>query len=115
MVHPLVIEEKPVSLVEAKEILSDIEKRDKELNYLSNRTKEYLDAFVVLSKEKKDILKKKLQDLNLIRLKDEHMIKIIDFLPKTTSELKSILQAYPLSLAKNDQEEILRVVKEAIG
>ena len=115
MAHPQIIEEKPISLVEVRELLSDVEKRDKELNYLSNRTKEYLDAFVTLSKEKKDSLKKKLQDLNLTRLKEEHLAKIIDFLPKTSSELKSILQAYPLSLAKNDQEEILRVVKEAIG
>ena len=115
MAHPQIIEEKPISLVEVRELLSDVEKRDKELNYLSNRTKEYLDAFVTLSKEKKDSLKKKLQDLNLTRLKEEHLAKIIDFLPKTSSELKSILQAYPLSLAKNDKEEILRVVKEAIG
>ena len=115
MVHPQIIEEKPIPLGEVKEVISSIEKRDQELNFLSNKTKEYLDAFISLSKAKKDNLKKSLHDLNLTRLKEEHIVKIIDFLPKNVSEFKSILQAYPLSMAKNDQEEILRVVKEAVG
>ena len=115
MVHPQIIEEKPINLGEVKEVLSNLEKRDQELNFSSNRTKEYLDAFISLSKEKKDNLKKSLHNLNLTRLKEEHIVKIIDFLPKNVNELKSVLQAYPLSMAKNDQEEILRVVKEAIG
>ena len=116
MVHPQqIIEEKPIPLGEVKDVLSNLKKSDKELNFLSNKTNEYLDAFISLSKEKKDNLKKSLHDLNLTRLKEEHIVKIIDFLPKNVSELKSVLQAYPLSMAKNDQEEILKVIKEAVG
>ena len=112
MVNPQFVEEKSLSLVDAKAILAKIEKRDEEMNYLSNKTKEYLDAFVTLTPKKKEELEKNLQNLNLTRLKEEHIMKIIDFVPKTIEDLKTVLQAYPLSMPKKDQEAIVKVVKE---
>ena len=114
MVNPRFIEQKSISLLEAKESIEAIEKRDKELNYLSNKTKEYLDQFVSLNKTEKAKLEKKLQGLKLTRLKEEHIAKICDFLPKTVDELKVVLQAYPLSMPKKDHEEIVKTVKELI-
>ncbi len=115
MVNPQFIEQKSISLLEAKEAIESIEKRDKELNYLSNKTKEYLDQFVTLNRARKNELEKNLQDLNLTRLKDEHIAKICDFLPKTVDELKVVLQAYPLSMPKKDHEEIVKTVKALIA
>ena len=112
MVNPQFVEEKSLSLVDAKAILAKIEKRDEEMNYLSNKAKEYLDNFVTLSVKKKEELQKNLADLNLTRLKEDHIMKIIDFLPKTIEDLKTVLQAYPLSMPKKDQEAIVKVVKE---
>jgi len=109
-----VLEEKPLCLAEVKEIIADVEKRDKELNPFSNRAKEYLECFVTISAKKKTELHKKLVDLNLTRIKDEHIAKIIDFLPTTANDLKIVLQAYPLSLPKKDQESIVAVVKEFV-
>jgi DNA-directed RNA polymerase subunit F len=114
MTNPEFIEAKSMTLVDAKEILHKIEKRDKELSYLSNKAKEYLDGFVTLTVEKKEELHTKLESLNLTRLRDEHMMKIIDFLPKTVDELKVVLQAYPLSMPKKDQEQIVGVVKDFV-
>ncbi|MBU0457647.1 MAG: hypothetical protein ABH824_00785 [Nanoarchaeota archaeon] len=114
MAAPQFIEEKPLSLVDVKTSLNAIEKRDGELNYLSNKAKEYLDNFTILSLEKKEELNKKLIDLKLTRIKEEHLCKIIDFMPKTADELKIILQSYPLSLPKKDQESILKTVKDFI-
>ena len=45
MVNPQFIEEQQVSLAEAKELLLEIEKKNAPLNYLSNKTKEYLEQF----------------------------------------------------------------------
>lgn len=112
MTNPQFIEEKPLSLADAKKIITDIEKRDKELGFLSNRAKEHLDGFVTLSDEEKDKLHKELVGLKLTRLKEEHFAKIIDFLPTTVNDLKVVLQAYPLSLPKKDQEAIIGVVKK---
>ena len=111
MVSPQFIEEQSVTLSEAKEILNKIERKDGQLNYISNRTKEFLENIKVLSNEKRAELKKKLEQLSLIRLKAEHITKIMDFLPQTMDELKIVLQAYPLSLPKKDQEEIVAAVK----
>ena len=111
MANPIFIEEKSLSLVDVKSYLESIEKRDAKLTFLSNKCKEYLDAIVILTPAKKDELQKKLVNLNLTRLKEEHIAKIIDFLPKDTNELKVVLQAYPLSMPKKDQDAIIEVVK----
>lgn len=112
MANPEFIEEKPLSLVDVQKHLEDVEKRDEELNYLSNKCKEYLSNFVNLSTKEKEDLYKKLLGLKLTRLKEEYIMKIIDFLPKNVEDLKIVLQAYPLSLPKKDQEAIVGVMKE---
>ncbi|PIZ51790.1 hypothetical protein COY27_02345 [Candidatus Woesearchaeota archaeon CG_4_10_14_0_2_um_filter_33_13] len=112
MVNPQFIEQKSLSLGEVKVILDKVEKRDKELTFLSNKTKEYLDCFMVLNEKKREEMQKKLQDLNLTRLKEEHIAKICDFLPKNVDDLKVVLQAYPLSMPKKDMDDIVKTVIE---
>ena len=51
MVNPTIIEEKPITLVEVKKSIKKIEKRDPELNYLTGRTKDYVDYFAKLSQK----------------------------------------------------------------
>lgn len=114
MPNPKLIQETPLTLVEVKEALKKIEEQNKELNYRSNKTKEYLHTFVELPQEKKKELYQKLTSLKLIRLKEPHLIKIIDFLPQTAEELKVVLQAYPLTLLKKDMESIVTAVKGVI-
>ena len=115
MANPKFIEEQPVSLVEVRNILHDAEKRYEELNYRSGKAKDFLDNFnIELTIKKKEELSKKLIDLNLTRLKDIHITKIIDFLPKNVDDLKIIMQAYPVSFPKKDQDAILGVVKDFI-
>lgn len=113
MPNPQFIEENPISLVDLKEALQKIEERDKELGYRANKVKEYLAVFPPLSKEKKEAIYQKLTGLKLVRLKDAHVLKIIDFLPKNLDDLRVILQAYP-TLTKKDMEVILAAVKEAV-
>jgi DNA-directed RNA polymerase subunit F len=115
MVSPEFIEEKAVTLVETKEVLAKISERDEELNYLTNKTREFLDSCDILPKNKHKELKKKLKGLELTRLKHEHIVKIVDFLPVTIEELKIVLQAYPLSMPKKDQEAIISTVKETVS
>lgn len=111
MATPNFVEEKSLSLVDVKELLTVIEKRDGQLNHFSNKAKEYLEIFVKLSEAKKKEIEKKLAELELTRLKPEHIAKIIDFMPKDATDLKVLLQGYYVSLPKKDQESILAVVK----
>ena len=112
MANPQFFEQKPISLSDVQQIIQSIESRDTELNFLSKKAKEYLQAFVTLTPNKKEKLYEKILALNITRLKEEHLIKIMDYLPKDIEELKVVLQAYPLSLSKKDQEAIVKEISQ---
>jgi len=92
--------------------LEKIKKKEKELNFRSKRTEEYLKEFVKLNQKKGSELVDKLQKLKISRLKDPHIIKIVDLLPESVSDLKSILQGYTLTIKNEDMKKIVEVVKE---
>jgi DNA-directed RNA polymerase subunit F len=112
MVSPQLIEEQAIPLAEVKEYVKEIEKRQAELDYRPAKTKEYVGLFTLLTTEQKDALKKELEGLNILRLKDPQMVKIIDFLPTTVDDVRILLQGYPVSISKKDMERIVEVVKK---
>jgi len=112
MVKPEIISEKPITLTELKQEIDNIKKRDKELNFRVGKTEEYLSHFITLSKAKEDELIKKLEKLNVPRLKDAHITKIVDILPKTVDELKIILQGYTITVNNDNLKKIVDVVKD---
>jgi DNA-directed RNA polymerase subunit F len=115
MVHPNIIEEKPITLVELKEELTKIKKRDKELNFRSNKTYEYLQVFVKLTPAKAEELEKKLVKQDIPRLKDIHIKKIVDVLPQTLEDLKVILQGYTITVNNDNMKKIVQIVNEFLG
>ena len=112
MAHPKIIEQKPINMVQLKGELDAIRKRDKELGPIATKTEEYLQNFVSLSSKKAEELESKLRGLKLSRLKDEFIIKIIDVLPTTVDELKTLLQGYVVSLSQEDMKKVVDVVKD---
>ncbi|MBW2995031.1 hypothetical protein KY312_01655 [Candidatus Woesearchaeota archaeon] len=111
MTKPIMVSEKPITMAEVKKEIEKIRKKDKELNFRSTRTEEYLNIFVKLDEKKADELGQKLQKLKIPRLGEEHIVKIIDILPKTVEELKVLLQAYPLTITKENMQKIADAVK----
>ncbi|MBI2138348.1 hypothetical protein HYU13_02070 [Candidatus Woesearchaeota archaeon] len=105
MSQPKILSEKPMDLASMRQELEKIQKRDKELGFRSNKTFEYLNQFGAKS-PKQDLIKK-LQDLNIPRLKDIHFIKIADFLPKTVEDLKLVLQGYPITVNNDNLKKIV--------
>ena len=114
MPSPQFVEQKPLSLGETKEVVAKIEKRDTELGFISNKVKEYLDAFVTLSPKKREELAKKLSGLGITRLKEEIVGKIVDFMPKTAVDLKILISGYNLTLSKKDMDSIVEVITEFV-
>ncbi|MBU1204855.1 MAG: hypothetical protein KKA61_02195 [Nanoarchaeota archaeon] len=112
MVKPEIISEKPVTITELKQEIDKIKKRDKELNFRVGKTEEYLSHFMTLSKAKEDELIKKLEKLNIPRLKDIHITKIVDIIPKTVDELKIILQGYTITVNNDNIKKIVDIIKE---
>lgn len=106
-----IIEEKALTLTEAKEILSKIEKRDKELPTRTLKTKEYLNKFAKLTKKQIKELKEKLLKLNILRLKEKTITKLIDIQPKDIDSLRTILTAENLTLKQEDLQKIVECLK----
>ena len=112
MVKPKIMSEKPITLTELKQEIDKIKKRDKELNFRVGKTEEYLSHFIILSKSKENEIIKKLEKLNIPRLKDIHITKIVDILPKTVDELKIILQGYTITVNNDNVKKIVDIIKE---
>jgi|SRR3989338_3520619 len=107
-----VISEKPISMAELKEQLEKIKARDKELNYRAVRTEEYLQNFA-LPKDG-DALYKQIEALNIPRLKEMHIVKIMDIMPTTVEELKAILQAYTITVNNDNLKKIIETINKTM-
>lgn len=106
-----VIKENSLTLAELKNKLEQIKKRDKDLTFRANKTLEYLGVFADLNEKKAHELRKKLTELNIGRLKDKHVAKIIDVYPKDLDSLKVILSGENITLKQEDLQRILECLK----
>ena len=112
MVKPQLLGETVLSLPEAKAELENIKARDTTLSFRATKCEEYFNDLFVLSAAKAVDLKKKITDMGIARLKEEHVVKIVDLLPKTADEVKIVL--HNVSLSKKDQEQIAAAVQELV-
>ena len=106
------ISETPIAMSELKDELGKIKKRDKEINFRMGKVEEYLNPFQPLPKAKSAQLAEKLQKLNVPRMKDIHICKIVDLMPKTVEELKVILQGYTITVSNDNIKKVADVVKD---
>ncbi len=112
MTKPEILEKTPVSLAQIKGVLGSLKKRDEELSFRGTKTEEYVNNVVMISKKQAEELSKKLIGLEIPRLKEEHIIKIIDILPRSEAELKVILQGYTITVSADSRKKIMDVVKD---
>lgn len=107
-----VLSEKPINMFELKEELKKIKKRDGELNFRANKTEEYLTQIPSLKKSNE--LYEKINKLNVPRLREQHINKIIDILPTTVGSLKVILQGYTITVNNENLKKIVNTVNTFI-
>lgn len=105
-----IVSEKPITLTELKDKISKIEKRDKELSFRGNRAKEYLGSFVDKKPKEVEELKKKIAELNIPRLKDRHIVKIVDIHPVDLDSLKMLLSGETITVKEEDLKKILSIL-----
>ena len=106
-----VVNEVPITMAQMKKKLEEIKKRDKELNFRAKKVEEYLDQFLTKDKKQED-LRKKITDLNISRLRDRQITKILDLMPKDIESLKIIFSGDNVTIKQEDLEKILQAVKE---
>jgi DNA-directed RNA polymerase subunit F len=112
MSSPEVIKETPMTLAELKEELKKIKKRDEALNFRAERTEEYLNQFQVLKEKEAKELYKKVEALDIPRIKPEHIVKLIDILPTNPEEVKLVLQGYTITVTKENLKRIADAIQE---
>jgi DNA-directed RNA polymerase subunit F len=112
--NPKIISEEAINIVDLKKDLDKIKKRDEEVGFRTNKTIEYLQDFVKLKPTDAKKLYEEIEKLDIPRLKDVHINKVIDLMPSTVDELKIILQGYTLTVTKDSMQKIIDVVKKYI-
>lgn len=110
--NPKIQEELPISIYELQKEMKKIRKRDGELAIRAGKTEEYINQFTFLKQKEVDELEKALMKLNVPRLKDYHLKKILDTLPRSTEELKIIFQGYTLTINKENIQKIVAAVNK---
>ena len=108
---PEILDETPVSMAELKQEIDKIAKRDEEPSFRVTKTVDYLNQFVEMKPKEANELIKKVTELEIPRLKDMHVIKIVDLMPQSLNELSTILQAYPIRVSQDNQKKILAAIK----
>lgn len=110
-----IINETPINLVEVKEELKKIQKRDNELNFRAQKAMDYLNSVAKMPVKQADEIKKALEKLNIARLKDLHIQKLIDVLPLSDDDVNVVLQGYTLNLKKDDMKKIAEAIKGIVS
>lgn len=112
MVKPALISEEPMPLADVKAELEKIKARDTTLNFRANRCEEYLNDFATVPADKIALLRKKLEGLEVARLKKEHITMLLDVFPQTPDDVKVVFQGGTVGISRKDMERIAALVQE---
>jgi DNA-directed RNA polymerase subunit F len=107
-----VFSETPISGSELMQELARIKKRDKELSFRGTKTEEYVQQFISLDHAKSKELFDKLNKLNVPRLKENHIIKLVDLLPVTVDDVKLVLQGSTITVNQDNLKKIAKTIEE---
>ncbi len=112
MVKPEVLEQKPVTVSEVKDILKKVQKRDEELTFRGGKTLDHVNEVPSATLTKTKELAKKIAALEIPRLKDIHIVKTIDTMPESAEHLKVILSGYNVTITKENMQKIVDTLDE---
>ncbi len=93
----------PLSMAESLEYIE----REKDSG---EEVKKFIKKFVKIKTEKAKELRKKLEALDLIKVKSEHIAKIIDLLPENQENLNKIFS--DVGLDEDETKKILQTIEE---
>ena len=104
-----ILETRPVTMAEAKDIMLDKEK-DKEHGYEQKLAAEHLKKFTKL---KAGEAKKFVEDISsVLRMGPDTLVQIVNLMPKNADELRLIFAREKFSLKEDEVQKILDIVKK---
>jgi len=96
----MIKEMKPLTLVEAKKIVDENEGMESLALYFKK--------YIKLKMKDVEEMRKEISDLKNHKIKEDHIVKIIDFLPEDASEVNKIFT--DVSLDENEIKQITAIV-----
>lgn len=99
-----------LSLAEVKEILSKYPQGEE--NKKAKEVLTYIKKFAKQKPEKIKECKKALIELNIIKLKPSHIIKILDMMPEDIEDVRKIFVGEDVSLDQDEINSILEAIKK---
>ncbi len=105
-----IIEQRPVTLADIKARLEESKKDNKELSFRAEKVNSYINDLNILEKSKIEDLQSKLLGLNISRLRDRHIVKILDIMPTDLETLKSIFTGEAVSIKPEELKQILDTI-----
>lgn len=106
-----ILSQEAVSQSEVSEVIKKIAK-DRELTYREEKVNDFLKKSTVLKKKDFETAKKELEELQIPRIEDSHIIKVLDLMPKNGTELRSIISHGGMVLVDENITKILDVLKK---
>lgn len=103
-----IIAERPITGAELKTML---EKRT-ELGFRAQKTLDHLQQAVKITKPQE--LYKKLEGLEVPRLRDVHFCKLIDVMPVTPDDVRLVLSPFNVTIVKENLQKIADTIKEYV-
>jgi len=91
----------PLSLANVKELIKDELDEKKQMA-------DYLKKFSNLSKEKAEQLAEEIRGLNNLKIKEDDIVKILDFLPKDIESVNKIFT--DVSLTEDESNKVLEII-----
>jgi DNA-directed RNA polymerase subunit F len=110
MIGKRIIEEKPISIPEALELL---EKQKKgEMEYSQRLAHDYAQKFAGVDAETARKIKEELSQMD--KLNEQQIVMIIDLLPKTKQDVEIIFQKSRTRLDDSEVTQILDIIKKYV-
>jgi DNA-directed RNA polymerase subunit F len=98
----MIKEMKPLTMVETKNLI--------EKNEGKAEVAEHLKKFIKLKTKDVEEMRVELNNLKNHKIREEYLVKIIDFLPETAAEINKIF--IEVSLDENEIKQIIEIVKK---
>lgn len=95
----------PLDMPETRKILESLEETDK-----AKQLGIFIKKFSKIKADKAQKLKKELRELEFLKIKEEHIVKIIDLMPEDSSDLNKIFA--DVALNEDETNKILEVIKK---
>lgn len=107
-----IIEKEEISGVEVLTKLQEITESKEEPTYREEKTIEFLKQDLTLDLETFNKIKEEIKNLEISRLENYQIIKIVELNPKNGTQLRAILSSSGTLLVDENVQKVLKILKD---